>query len=198
MTYRVGNHQPRNLYRGDQYIGICFDPADTQLIVDAMEGHTPDVDYERGAREALAEVRRRLDITAKPDERLFAATIHKILEHAAAELGLDEEAPLGVEPHIETVSAATIASVMAIVDAPYQPGLDVLLEDDDEDAPSGPPSAPVSAQQPQTQGAPSTEGAETITAPPESIEAARERLHGPHCDGTCREHPGANCPAVMP
>lgn len=39
MTYRVGNHQPQNLYRGDQYIGVCFDPADTALIAAAMEGH---------------------------------------------------------------------------------------------------------------------------------------------------------------
>lgn len=38
MTYRVGNHQPRNLYRGDDYIGVCFDPADTALIVGALEG----------------------------------------------------------------------------------------------------------------------------------------------------------------
>jgi hypothetical protein len=30
--YRVGNHQPRNLYRGDEYIGVMFDPADTALI----------------------------------------------------------------------------------------------------------------------------------------------------------------------
>lgn len=33
MTYRTGN-----LYRGDEYIGVMFDPADTALIVDAMEG----------------------------------------------------------------------------------------------------------------------------------------------------------------
>lgn len=44
MTYRVGNHQPRNLYRGDAYIGVCFDPADTALIVDAMESRRAVID----------------------------------------------------------------------------------------------------------------------------------------------------------
>jgi hypothetical protein len=36
MTYRVDNHQPQNLYRDDQYIGVCFDPADAALIVEAL------------------------------------------------------------------------------------------------------------------------------------------------------------------
>lgn len=44
MTYRVDNHQPRNLYRGDAYIGVCFDPADTALIVDAMESRRAVID----------------------------------------------------------------------------------------------------------------------------------------------------------
>lgn len=44
MTYRTGNHQPQNLYRGDAYIGVMFDPADTALIVDALEGEqAPDL-----------------------------------------------------------------------------------------------------------------------------------------------------------
>lgn len=25
MTYRTGNHQPRNIYRGDEFIGVCTD-----------------------------------------------------------------------------------------------------------------------------------------------------------------------------
>lgn len=37
MTYRTGNHQPQNLYRDDQYIGVCFDPADTALVVEALK-----------------------------------------------------------------------------------------------------------------------------------------------------------------
>lgn len=45
-AYRIGNHQPRNLYRGDEYIGVMFDPADAALIVDALEGHTPDGHFE--------------------------------------------------------------------------------------------------------------------------------------------------------
>lgn len=34
--YRVGNHQPRNLYRGDEYIGVMFDPADTAMIAELL------------------------------------------------------------------------------------------------------------------------------------------------------------------
>lgn len=50
-TYRVGNHQPRNLYRGNNYIGVCFDPADTALIVDALESRL--VNHIEQLREAL-------------------------------------------------------------------------------------------------------------------------------------------------
>jgi len=32
-TYRVGNHQPQNLYRDDQYIGVMFNPIDAAAIV---------------------------------------------------------------------------------------------------------------------------------------------------------------------
>ena len=31
-TYRTGNHQPQNLYRGDTYIGVMFNPIDTAAI----------------------------------------------------------------------------------------------------------------------------------------------------------------------
>lgn len=31
--YRVGNHQPRNIYRGDTYIGAMFDEADAIDVV---------------------------------------------------------------------------------------------------------------------------------------------------------------------
>jgi hypothetical protein len=37
-TYRVGNHQPRNPYRGDEYIGVMFDPADTAMIARMLNG----------------------------------------------------------------------------------------------------------------------------------------------------------------
>jgi hypothetical protein len=36
MTYRVGNHQPQNVYRGDQYIGVMFTPEDAALAVEAL------------------------------------------------------------------------------------------------------------------------------------------------------------------
>ena len=36
--YRVGRHQPRNLYRGEQYIGVMLDPADTAVIMDRLNG----------------------------------------------------------------------------------------------------------------------------------------------------------------
>lgn len=38
QTYRVGNHQPRNLYRGNEYIGVMFDPADAAMIAETLNG----------------------------------------------------------------------------------------------------------------------------------------------------------------
>lgn len=35
-TYRVGNHQPQNLYRDDQYIGVMFTAEDAALVVEAL------------------------------------------------------------------------------------------------------------------------------------------------------------------
>jgi hypothetical protein len=32
-TYRVGNHQARNVYRGDEYIGVMFSADDAALVV---------------------------------------------------------------------------------------------------------------------------------------------------------------------
>ena len=31
--YRVGNHQPQNVYRGDTYIGVMFSPIDAAAVV---------------------------------------------------------------------------------------------------------------------------------------------------------------------
>jgi hypothetical protein len=39
--YRVGRHQPQNIYRGDEYIGVMFNPADADLIVRALNGDEP-------------------------------------------------------------------------------------------------------------------------------------------------------------
>jgi hypothetical protein len=33
QEYRVGNHQPRNIYRGQEYIGVMFSPRDAALVV---------------------------------------------------------------------------------------------------------------------------------------------------------------------
>jgi hypothetical protein len=38
MTYRVGNHQPQNVYRDDQYIGVMFTAEDAALVVEALNG----------------------------------------------------------------------------------------------------------------------------------------------------------------
>lgn len=35
-TYRVGRHQPQNVYRDDQYIGVMFTAEDAQLVVEAL------------------------------------------------------------------------------------------------------------------------------------------------------------------
>lgn len=31
--YRVGRHQPQNLYRGEAYIGVMFSPVDAAAVV---------------------------------------------------------------------------------------------------------------------------------------------------------------------
>lgn len=35
-TYRVGNHQPQNIYRDDRYIGVMFDPETAAEVVAAL------------------------------------------------------------------------------------------------------------------------------------------------------------------
>lgn len=114
MTWRVGNHQPRNLYRGDQYIGVCFDPADTALIVDVMEGRTdtPDVDHTNGGREALAHIAERVADHAQRGGLLTLTAFADILEAAAAELGLGEEAP--GSPRISPSAAQNRPGVLVV------------------------------------------------------------------------------------
>lgn len=34
--YRVGRHQPQNVYRGEQYIGVMFSPEDAALVVQVL------------------------------------------------------------------------------------------------------------------------------------------------------------------
>lgn len=55
---------------------------------------TPDVDHTNGAREALAEVRRRLDARAELGP-ITRDALALVMAEAAAELGVDEEAPSG-------------------------------------------------------------------------------------------------------
>lgn len=40
-TYRVGNHQPQNVYRDDQYIGVMFTADDAALVVEALIAKEP-------------------------------------------------------------------------------------------------------------------------------------------------------------
>jgi hypothetical protein len=35
-AWRPGRQQPRNLYEGDRYVGVAFDPVDTRRVIDAM------------------------------------------------------------------------------------------------------------------------------------------------------------------
>jgi hypothetical protein len=41
-TYRTGNHQPQNVYRDDQYIGVMFTAEDAALVVEALNGRVCD------------------------------------------------------------------------------------------------------------------------------------------------------------
>jgi len=93
VTYRVGNHQPQNLYRDDRYIGVCFDPADTQLIVDVLNPHTPDVTYLHGVREALGAIGTWLMRVGELHGGINDDLLAEGLRVVAHELGLDEDAP---------------------------------------------------------------------------------------------------------
>jgi hypothetical protein len=42
MTYRVGRHQPQNIYRDDAYIGVMFTAEDAALVVEALNGRGDD------------------------------------------------------------------------------------------------------------------------------------------------------------
>jgi len=53
MTYRVGNHQPQNIYRDDQYIGVMFDPENAALVVEALNERERLAELERVVTERL-------------------------------------------------------------------------------------------------------------------------------------------------
>jgi hypothetical protein len=46
--YRVGRHQPQNLYRDDTYIGVMFTAEDAALVVEALNA-TAELGVIRGA-----------------------------------------------------------------------------------------------------------------------------------------------------
>lgn len=119
----------------------CDHPYGTGTICDycgqdVAAPHTPDVTYLHGARDALAEVQRRLGSYSGPHVR--RTTLDATLRDAAAELGLDEEAPESAPQTADEAHCDTC-------DGPCRDESDM---DDDEDAPGNPPSAPVSASEP--------------------------------------------------
>lgn len=122
----------------DQLVAVVVngDQELAERICELLNAPTPDVPYASGAREALAEVRRRLDRWSKladDGERLDPALAYGILRAAAAELGLGEEAPVWPQDRATDITYGS------------------------EDAPPSPLSASVSASQPQTQGSPRAE-----------------------------------------
>jgi hypothetical protein len=52
-TYRLGNHQPQNLYRDDQYIGVMFDPETAAEVIAAMNERDRLAKLERDVMEHL-------------------------------------------------------------------------------------------------------------------------------------------------
>jgi hypothetical protein len=52
-TYRVGNHQPQNLYRDDTYIGVMFTTEDAALVVEALNERERLAELERVVMERL-------------------------------------------------------------------------------------------------------------------------------------------------
>lgn len=117
MTYRVGNHHGVTIVdenpnhrcgRPDHDCarGHLIATAQTEdyadRIVEALNRVTPDVTHTRGAAEALAHVRRQVETwvnltdshyEAQPEH--IAEVIEGMLQLAAAELGVDEDAPSG-------------------------------------------------------------------------------------------------------
>lgn len=74
MTYRQGNHQPRNVYRGEQYIGVMFTAEDAALAVEALNGASGP--------------------TAPISERVYALIFNGITHAAAENDGFDSWLPL--------------------------------------------------------------------------------------------------------
>lgn len=77
MTYRVGNHQPQNVYRDDAYIGVMFTAEDAALVVEALNGHHARLD--RAEAELIAQDER-ADVKWRVDNRA---------EHRPSSLGGD-------------------------------------------------------------------------------------------------------------
>lgn len=71
-AYRVGNHQPQNLYRDGAYIGVMFTAEDAALVVEAMNSHG--LANATGA-ELLAELRSRGELDDKEDGPYVIARI---------------------------------------------------------------------------------------------------------------------------
>lgn len=51
--YRVGNHQPQNIYCGDTYIGVMFDPAHAARVVDVLNRTAAEVGVPDGLTDAV-------------------------------------------------------------------------------------------------------------------------------------------------
>lgn len=66
-TYRVGNHQPQNVYRGEQYIGVMFTAEDAALVVAALNGQRERLDAMAAMAVAYAEMRTALTALVDPD-----------------------------------------------------------------------------------------------------------------------------------
>lgn len=66
-TYRVGNHQPQNVYRDDAYIGVMFTAEDAALVVAALNGQGKRLDAMAAMAVAYAEMRTALTALVDPD-----------------------------------------------------------------------------------------------------------------------------------
>lgn len=112
-TFRTGNHWGVTIVRegertpeghivgADELVAVVVNGGTdlAERIATLLNvGVTSDVTFARGAAEALAEVRRRVDVAAGPGEQLFVETIHVILGAAAAALGIDESSEVRPSP----------------------------------------------------------------------------------------------------
>lgn len=167
MTYRPGNHhgvtivnetdttpcgRPGHDCARGHLVAVVVngDQALAERICELLnDAHTPDVSWTRGGAEALADIRRRLDGFTGPHIRM--ATLRRLLQDAAASLGVDEDTPPG--PPAKPWECKLVREHNPETDpCDCRVSQFCAMGHSLDDAPPSPLRAPVTAQEPPTVG----------------------------------------------